>query len=89
MTIINHCLMEVASIQTLAKIKNLTTTSIKKLPTPTLLDYHRKTHMLYSAAMKRNPPNKEFVNKVVDIHDLIVEDMIKRKIKHKTPLKKI
>lgn len=89
MTITDRCLTEVSLVQLLVKIKDLTPTSVKKLPTKLLLDYHRKTHMLYSGAIKRSPPNKEFVNRIVVTHDLIVKDMIKRKIKHNTPLKKI
>lgn len=55
----------------------------------TLLDYHRKTHMLYTGATKRNPPNKVFVNSIVTLHDRIVKEMLKRNFKHTTPLKKI
>ncbi|MGD2072714.1 MAG: hypothetical protein PVG65_04420 [Candidatus Thorarchaeota archaeon] len=89
MSIISNCLAELGLVQNLAKIKELTPLSVKKLPNPLLLDYHRKTHMLYSSAIKRIPPNKEFINTIINIHDLIVKEMLKRKLKHTTPLKKI
>jgi hypothetical protein len=54
-----------------------------------LLDYHRKCHMLYAGNMRHKPPNKAFINSVVDLHNKIVKQMEKRKIKHNTPLKKI
>ena len=61
----------------------------RSLITRTLLDYHRKTHMLYAGAIKRKPINKIFINSIVGLHDKLVKEMLKRKIKHTTPLKKI
>jgi len=54
-----------------------------------LLDYHRKCHMLYGGNMKNRPVNKQFINSIVDLHDKIVKEMAKRKMKHNTPLRKI
>jgi len=54
-----------------------------------ILDYHRKTHMLYTVATKKNPPNKTFANSMVSLHDKFVKEMIRRKMKHNTPLNKI
>ena len=59
------------------------------LVTKTLLDFHRKTHMLYSGAIKRKPQNKKFINSIVVLHDKLVREMLKRKFKHTTPLKKL
>jgi hypothetical protein len=59
------------------------------LPPKLLLDYHHKTHMLYGGAIKRVPPNKKFINSIVDIHDKLVNEMLKQEMKHNTPLKKI
>lgn len=59
------------------------------LETPLLLDYHRKTHMLYNGNITRKPVNRTFINSIVDLHDSFVKEMLKRKIKHNTPLKKI
>jgi hypothetical protein len=54
-----------------------------------LLDYHKKTHMLYAGNMKRKPINKKFINSTVELHDRFVKEMQKRGMKHMTPLKKI
>jgi len=59
------------------------------LTNPQVLDYHKKTHMLYAGNIKRNPPNKKFINSIVDLHDKFVKEMLKRGMKHNTPLKKI
>ena len=59
------------------------------LKSKTLLDYHKKTHMLYAGNIKRKPVNKEFVNSIVDLHDKFVAEMLKRGMKHTSPLKKI
>ena len=54
-----------------------------------LVDYHRKTHMVYGGAVIRKPVNKPSVNAIVDLHDKFVEEMLNRGIKHNTPLKKV
>jgi len=59
------------------------------LPDKLLLDYHRKTHMFYNGAIKRTPPNKSYVNTVVDVHDKFVKAMLKRGMSHNSPLQKI
>jgi hypothetical protein len=53
-----------------------------------LLDYHMKTHMLYSANTKRKPINITLVNKIVLYHNKFADEMIKRGMKHNTPLRK-
>jgi hypothetical protein len=55
----------------------------------TLLDYHRKTHMLYAANIKRQPIPKVFINQIVDLHDKFVKELLRRNMKHNTPLKKV
>jgi len=54
-----------------------------------LLDYHRKTHMLYESGIRKKPTNKLFINSMVDLHNLFVKEMLKRGMKHNTPLEKI
>ena len=54
-----------------------------------LLDYHKKTHMIYAGAVLRRPVNKPFVNSTVALHDKFVEEMLNRGMKHNTPLKKV
>ena len=61
----------------------------KDLGNKTLIEYHRKTHMLYAGNIKRDPPNKQFINSIVTYHDRLVKEMLKRNFKHNTPLKKI
>lgn len=59
------------------------------LPPKLLVEYHRKSQMLYGGAIKRNPPNTKLINSIVDVHDKFVTEMLKRGMKHNTPLKKI
>jgi hypothetical protein len=54
-----------------------------------LLDLHKKTHMLYAGNVKRNPVNKKFVNSIVELHNRFVKEMLKRGMKHISPLKKV
>jgi hypothetical protein len=49
-------------------------------------DWHRKTHMLYAGNSVRKNPNKEFLCKLVKKHDEIVKEMLKRGMRHNTPL---
>jgi len=65
----------------------------EKLPSslknPTLIDYHRKTHMLYQGNIKRKPLNTKFINSIVNLHNNFVTEMLKRRMKHNTPLSKV
>jgi hypothetical protein len=54
-----------------------------------LLDYHKKTHMVYAGVVLRRPANKPFVNSTVALHDKFVEEMLNRGMKHNTPLNKV
>ena len=60
-----------------------------KITNQQLLDYHRKTHMLYSGNTARTLINKAFINHIVDLHDSFVTEILKRGMKHNTPLKKL
>lgn len=73
----------------LKKLNNLKNAKPSSLSDKLLLDYHRKTHMLYEGNIKRRPMNRSFVNAVVILHDNFVKEMIKRKMKHSSPLKKV
>jgi len=64
-------------------LKNQNPESIKKLNTKQLLDYHRKCHMLYEL----HENNLQFRREIIRIHDMIVKEMERRNLKHKTPLK--
>jgi len=83
---IDKYLLELDIRSALYKMKDVSPSSLKNNQ---LLDYHKKTHMLYAAAVKRKPQNKVFVNSMVELHDRFVSEMLKRKMNHNTPLKKI
>ena len=55
-----------------------------------LLDeFHRKCHMLYSGAIKYKPPNKMFIQQVVELHNQYISEMKKKGMKHNTPLYRV
>jgi hypothetical protein len=83
---IEKYLIELQLHDTLLKMKDKVPSS---LDTRLLLDYHRKTHMIYAGAIKRHPPNKSFINSIVNLHDKFAKEIIKRGMKHNTPLNKI
>jgi len=70
-------------------IKNLKVNAPSILNDQKLVNTHTKIHSLYSKAIKFNPPNKKFINNVVSIHNRYVEEMIKRKMKHTSPIKNL
>jgi len=79
-------LLESDFLRMYVRMKDRNPTSLKDKQ---LLDLHKKTHMLYAGNVKRKPVNKKFVNSIVDLHDKFVKEMLKRGIKHMSPLKKI
>ena len=70
-------------------LKGFQDTKPSDLSNATLLDYHMKTHMLYAGNIKKRPLNKSFINSIVSLHDKLVKEMLKRKMRHNTPLKKV
>jgi len=79
----------VLELDMLQIVKSMRSRSPSSLTPKTLLDYHRKCHMLYQGNIKRKPINKQFINSIVDLHDSLVKEMLKRKMKHTSPLKKV
>ena len=75
--------------KSLVMMKAMKDVNLSDLSNQQLLDYHRKCHMLYSGNMAHRPLNKQFINSIVDLHDRIVKEMLKRGLKHNTPLKKV
>lgn len=61
----------------------------KSLNDKLLVEYHRKCHMLYAEASERLPINKVFINQVVEMHDQYVKEMIRRGMKHNSPLQRV
>jgi len=54
-----------------------------------LIDYHKTLHIIYAGSAASKPNSKSLVNSIVDLHTKFVNEMLKRGIKHNTPLKKI
>lgn len=79
-------LLEVEDLKVFNGFKNK---PLESLTNPLLLDYHRKTHMLYASTMNRRPVNKEFIKRIVSLHDIYVEEILKRGMQHNTPLKPV
>ena len=75
-------LFEIGTDHILYKLKGHTPNSLKKITDKQLLDLHRKCHMLYKAHKK----NKKFIEEIIEIHNIIVKEMLRRKMKHITPL---
>lgn len=70
-------------------LKSFKDTNPMELKNKTLLDYHRKTHMIYADNIKRRPTKKTFINAIVKLHNKFVKEMEKRNVKHTSPLNKI
>jgi hypothetical protein len=79
-------LFEIEQLKIARSMKDKAPSSLKDKQ---LLDYHKKTHMLYAGNIKRKPINKQFVNSIVDLHNTFVDEMNRRGMKHQTPLKKV
>ena len=82
-------LMEVFFQNSLKVFKSFKDADPAKLNNKKLIDYHRKCHMLHAGNLKRPKPNKQFINAIVAFHDKLVKEILKRGMKHNSPLKKI
>ena len=69
--------------------KSIQDVNLKKANNMTLLDLHRKCHMLYMANIRHKNLNKKFLNSLVTFHDEIVKEMSRRNMKHTSPLEKV
>lgn len=78
--------LEQKSLQT---YKTMTDADPSSLQDKVLSEYHKKVHMLYGESIARRPINKPFINSTVDLHNNLVEELLKREVKHDTPLKRI
>lgn len=75
--------------RSLKMMKAMKDANLSEISNQQILDYHRKCHMLYAGNIKHTPVNKTFINSIVTFHNSIVKELLKRNIKHNTPLKKI
>ena len=67
-------------------LKDLNSKTIKEIANNELLNLHYRVHQLYTIAKKRKEVSKKFVNMLLYYHKIIEREMIKRNMKHKTPL---
>jgi len=67
------------------RLYDLDKTSIKKISDKELLRLHSRTHQLWGGSKKRKM-NPKFLIFLKDIHELLVAEMIRRKMKHKSLL---
>lgn len=69
--------------------KSMQNGSLKDVSNSQLLDLHRKCHMLYMANIRHKNLNKKFLNSIVMFHVKIVKEMLRRNMKHNSPLKRV
>ena len=67
------------------KLHELNKSSIRKISNKELLHLHSRIHQLWAGAKKRKV-NSDFKNYLKDIHKLLIDEMIRRKMKHKSLL---
>lgn len=65
-------------------IDRITPESLEKISNKELLNLHIRVHQLYSLALMRN--NKDLADELYRTHGYIVNEMLKRKIKHSSNL---
>lgn len=67
------------------KLKELNKKTIQKIPNKELVSLHRRIHQLYGMAKKRtsNPKVFKFLK---DVDKIIVDEMLRRKMKHTSVL---
>lgn len=80
--ITERCLKEFETMSALRKLKDYTPASVRKMDKRRLLDYHRKTHMIYNSALSRNPRNEIFLNQIKDLHDMYAMEILRRGMNH-------
>jgi len=69
------------------KIEEINEKSIKKISDRELLNLHYRTHQLYQNAKKRN--DQDAMTKYKYYHNIIIKEIERRKLNHRSPLKLI
>jgi len=82
-------MLRLLEVEDLKVFNNFKGKDVTSLTNPLLLDYHRKTHMLFASASGRRPINQAFIDRIIVIHNRYVDEILKRGMTHSTPLKKI
>jgi hypothetical protein len=66
------------------KLDDITPERLQNLPNKELLSLHVRVHQLYTLASYRE--NIELMKKLYNLHTLIVDEMLRRGMKHSSPL---
>lgn len=66
------------------RLDNINSESIKEISNQELLSLHHRVHQLFSLAKKRNA--NELKKRLIKVHSIIVKEMQRRGMNHKTPL---
>jgi len=59
---------------------------VRELTNPQLVDLHRKCHMLHGAWNKKGNVTREAFEFIINVHNELVKEMLRRKMNHNTPL---
>jgi hypothetical protein len=68
------------------KLIDITSENITKISNQELVSLHRRIHQLYGVARKRNS-NHKVIQKLVRYHSVIVREMKRRNLLHKSQIK--
>ena len=67
------------------KLSEVNINTIKKVSDKELLNLHYRLHQLYQNAKKNN--NIDKIKEYKRIHNIVIKEMDRRKLKHKSPLR--
>lgn len=68
------------------KLAEINEKTVQKVNNSELISLHRRIHQLYALGIKRKIIKKEFVLFLEKTHQILLEEMNKRKILHNSPL---
>lgn len=68
------------------KLIDINSRTIEKSNNKEIISLHRRIHQLYALAVKREPTKKEFISFLEKTHEILVNEMNKRKMSHNSPL---
>ena len=68
------------------KVIEITSASVKRMPDKELTNMHLRLHQLYGKIRLYQSTNVEFGEMLREKHKLIVREILKRDMEHKTPM---
>ncbi len=68
------------------KLNQITKINVKKISNVELVSLHRRCHQLWATYRKYRQIDNDFEKFIIDVHNILVNEMIKRGIKHNSPL---